>query len=64
MNPLDIDTRVTCTACRHFTGKECKNPHDAGLALTYGKAEVGPALAALKQRCFGFAKKPIKESST
>lgn len=58
MNPLDIDTRVVCTDCRAFDGSACLRPRAAGLSLTRGRAEVGPELAALKQRCFGFTPKP------
>ena len=57
MSNRDIDPRVTCTACRAFTGRECKRPNAAGLALTRGVAEIGPMLANMKQRCFGFKQK-------
>lgn len=63
MNLLDVDTRVTCTECRAFTGKECQNPVAAGLKLTWGKAEIGPTLAAMRQRCFGFKAKPDRKAA-
>lgn len=64
MNTLDVDTRVTCTTCRAYQDGKCLRPNAAGLALTRGVAEIGPTLARLKQRCFGFraiAKQPTKE---
>jgi hypothetical protein len=66
MNLQDIDPRVTCNTCRAYQDGKCLRPNAAGLALTRGIAEIGPALAALPQRCFGFratAKQPTKEPS-
>lgn len=48
---LDPDPRVTCTSCRHYRPHRCGN-HVAALLMN---PDVGPALAALPQRCPGFA---------
>jgi hypothetical protein len=43
--------RITCTRCRHYTGTHCTRPKQAGLHAHFGKAEIGPVLASLPQRC-------------
>ena len=53
----DQDTRVTCTACANKRGGWCVNAAAAQLRHVNGRAEIGPALAALRQRCFGFKAK-------
>ena len=44
------DPRVTCIECSHYGAGRCANYRAAGLFA----ADVGPALAALLQRCPGF----------
>lgn len=45
------DDRRACLECRHYRHARCGNRQPAGLH----SAEVGPDLAALLQRCRGFA---------
>lgn len=65
MRPTDIrrdtDDRVTCAECAHYTpGRwHCGNHRRAGL----GTAIVGPALAALPQRCAGFKPRPDRDQT-
>jgi hypothetical protein len=47
----DPDPRVVCIACRHYHRDRCGNWRRSML----GCIEVGPALAALRQHCPGFA---------
>jgi hypothetical protein len=47
----DADQRASCTECRHFKPGRCGNPRRAGLLAS----ELGRDLAALLQRCPGFA---------
>jgi len=48
------DPRVRCTDCNNLQRGHCVAPKAAGLRANYGKAEIGPTLAALLQRCAGF----------
>jgi len=48
------DTRVRCADCNNLQRGHCIAPRQAGLRAHYGKAEIGPTLAALLQRCAGF----------
>ena len=52
--PTD-DDRVTCTTCRHLRAGWCHNAAAAQLSAKMPRAEVGPQLRALLQRCFGRA---------
>ena len=51
----DTDDRVTCTTCRHLRAGWCHNAVAARLTFWHPRAEVGPQLRALLQRCFGWA---------
>ena len=51
----DIDDRVTCTTCRHLRAGWCLNAVAAQLSEKASRAEVGPQLRVLLQRCFGWA---------
>ena len=48
------DPRVRCADCNNLQRGHCIAPRQAGLRAHYGKAEIGPTLAALLQRCAGF----------
>jgi hypothetical protein len=51
LRDLQGDDRRVCLECRHLSGRRCGNHVRAGLR----SAEVGAELAALLQRCQGFA---------
>ena len=48
------EDRVTCNTCRHLKAGWCHNAVLAQLHRTAQRAEVGPQLRALLQRCAGF----------
>lgn len=51
----DLDDRVTCLDCGNLDRGYCTNARAAGLTTRFDdKAEIGPTLAALLQRCNGF----------
>lgn len=56
VNPLDPDTRPRCVDCKHRQRGYCVNARQA-LLSRFGRAEVGPALANLRQQCPGFGSK-------
>ena len=60
----DLDDRVTCRGCNHLQRGYCVAPARAGLKHQYGKAEIGPTLASLPQRCLGFVPTVRKRATT
>ncbi len=46
----DIDDRVSCADCRHYSGRTCANHRAAGV----GDRNVGRSFAEVLQRCPGF----------
>ena len=50
----DADTRPRCTACRNLRGSWCQAAKAALLAHRDGRAEIGPTLANMPQRCPAF----------
>jgi hypothetical protein len=48
------DDRSTCTACANFTRGWCSRAIAAGMSRSRDRAEIGPTLAALLQRCPAF----------
>ena len=51
---MDEDTRPRCTACRNLRGSWCQAAKAALLAHRDGRAEIGPTLANMPQRCPAF----------
>jgi hypothetical protein len=54
------DDRVTCTVCANLRGGLCVNARQAGLHERNNRAEISRTLAAMLQRCPGFAKRVVK----
>lgn len=45
------DDRNRCIDCALLINRHCTQPKRAGLHERYGKAEIGPELSQLPQRC-------------
>ena len=53
------EDRVTCTTCRYLRAGWCHNAVAAQLSAKAQRAEVGPQLRVLLQRCFGWSFKGV-----
>lgn len=54
---MSDDDRNRCTECALLIASHCTQPKRAGLSERFGKAEIGPELAQLLQRCPAFRQK-------